>query len=77
MTDPDTNKGCYVLVRNLSENSVWISGTYEVTWVKSLDNIDPERQEVIEVSRVTSGAEWVRLIDRRDELKTAHEVMES
>lgn len=72
-----SDTGHYVLVRNLGKNEVWISGTYEVTWVQSLDKINPERQEVIEVSRSTSGAEWARLLDRRDDLKAAHEVMET
>lgn len=73
----DPNLGHYVLVRNRTENGIWSRGPYDVTWVPSLDKIDPQLQEVVEVSRSTSGAEWVRLVEERDRLRDVSEVMGS
>ena len=69
--------GLYVVVRNLSMNAAWAGGLYEVRWVASLSNLDPKVYEVVEVSINACAAEWSRLVDVKDSLMAAFDVMGS
>ena len=77
--EPVNKYGKYVLVRMLLPDEIRLYGEYDVKLVGGDSDtvLEERRHEVVEYGVNASAAEWVRLLDVRDDLVRAAEVMDS
>jgi hypothetical protein len=66
----------WVLIQHVLEGTAKLFGEYDVVLSDQLPK-DPRSYVVVERSRNGSAAEWMRLCDERDRLKTVAEIQRS
>jgi hypothetical protein len=72
----NSSKTEWVLVKSRTPTTTLLHGSYAVILTGDLES-NPHLWELVDGPFSGSATEWVRLLEIRDRLRLAHEVMES